>query len=166
MSAKAPGGTERLYADHRFPTRTDVCEDYGHDLATGSRHGPGAHAAGDPAGRAFLKAADYVPPEEDVDDDYPLRLTTGRSVHHWHTRTKTARVPELNAAAPDVWVECSRLPQSASTRPAPGPRPGRAAHPAGEPCRLAGVAASARTRCWVPDVNRRDAFPRSAPVGD
>ncbi|WP_407561770.1 molybdopterin oxidoreductase family protein [Streptomyces sp. 184] len=105
VTAEAPDGTERLYADHRFPTRADVCEDYGHDLATGAQHGPGAYAAGDPEGRAFLKAAEYVPPEEDVDDDYPLWLTTGRSVHHWHTRTKTARVPELNAAAPDVWVE-------------------------------------------------------------
>lgn len=40
-----------------------------------------------------------------MDDDYPLQLTTGRAVHHWHTRTKTARAPELDEAAPDVWVE-------------------------------------------------------------
>ncbi|WP_326799916.1 hypothetical protein OG946_34830 [Streptomyces sp. NBC_01808] len=32
-------------------------------------------------------------------------MTTGRRVYHWHTRTKTARVPELDAAAPHVWVE-------------------------------------------------------------
>jgi anaerobic selenocysteine-containing dehydrogenase len=34
-------------------------------------------------------------------------LTTGRTVYHFHTRTKTGRAPELNAAAPDVWVELS-----------------------------------------------------------
>jgi anaerobic selenocysteine-containing dehydrogenase len=28
-------------------------------------------------------------------------------VYHWHTRTKTGRVEQLNAAAPDVWVELS-----------------------------------------------------------
>jgi anaerobic selenocysteine-containing dehydrogenase len=39
------------------------------------------------------------------DDDYPLLLTTGRTVHHFHTRTKTARAPELEAAAPLPWVE-------------------------------------------------------------
>jgi anaerobic selenocysteine-containing dehydrogenase len=36
-------------------------------------------------------------------------LTTGRSLYHFHTRTKTARAPELQVAAPDVWVELSAL---------------------------------------------------------
>ncbi|MGG7575930.1 molybdopterin dinucleotide binding domain-containing protein [Streptomyces sirii] len=40
-----------------------------------------------------------------LDEEYPLYLTTGRSVYHWHTRTKTARAPELDNAAPDIWVE-------------------------------------------------------------
>jgi anaerobic selenocysteine-containing dehydrogenase len=34
-------------------------------------------------------------------------LTTGRSVYHFHTRTKTGRAPELQGAAPDAWVELS-----------------------------------------------------------
>jgi anaerobic selenocysteine-containing dehydrogenase len=34
-----------------------------------------------------------------------MQLITGRTIYHFHTRTKTARAPELNAAAPDVWVE-------------------------------------------------------------
>jgi anaerobic selenocysteine-containing dehydrogenase len=34
-----------------------------------------------------------------------MLLTTGRTVYQFHTRTKTGRVPQLNAAAPDVWVE-------------------------------------------------------------
>jgi anaerobic selenocysteine-containing dehydrogenase len=46
-----------------------------------------------------------VAPSEQPSDDLPLRLTTGRTVYHWHTRTKTGRVEELDAAAPDVWVE-------------------------------------------------------------
>ena len=32
-------------------------------------------------------------------------LNTGRTVEHWHTRTKTARVPILERAAPEAWVE-------------------------------------------------------------
>ena len=35
----------------------------------------------------------------------PFALTTGRTVYHFHTRTKTGRAPELQAAAPDAWVE-------------------------------------------------------------
>jgi anaerobic selenocysteine-containing dehydrogenase len=39
--------------------------------------------------------------------DHPFLLTTGRTVYQFHTRTKTARAPELDAAAPAVWVEIS-----------------------------------------------------------
>jgi ferredoxin-nitrate reductase len=34
-----------------------------------------------------------------------LLLTTGRTVYQFHTRTKTGRAPQLDAAAPDAWVE-------------------------------------------------------------
>ncbi|SOD66643.1 Molybdopterin oxidoreductase Fe4S4 domain-containing protein [Streptomyces zhaozhouensis] len=102
---RAPHGTERLYTDHVFPTGAAVCEDYGYDLVTGAQHEADEYRAHDPAGRAFLKAAPYLPPHEEVDADHPLTLTTGRRVHQWHTRTKTGRVPELRDAAPDVRVE-------------------------------------------------------------
>lgn len=36
-----------------------------------------------------------------------MRLTTGRTVYHWHTRTKTKRSRQLNDAAPSMWVEIS-----------------------------------------------------------
>ncbi len=100
-----PGGTERLYADHRFPTATDVCEDYGHDLLTGADLEREEHAALGADGRAVLKPADYTPPNEPTSEDFPFVLTTGRTVYHFHTRTKTGRVPELEAAAPEAWVE-------------------------------------------------------------
>jgi anaerobic selenocysteine-containing dehydrogenase len=58
-----------------------------------------------PDGRAFLRAAPYVPPREPPREDYPFRYTTGRTLYHFHTRTKTARAPQLNDAAPEVWVE-------------------------------------------------------------
>ncbi|MFD8544876.1 molybdopterin oxidoreductase family protein [Streptomyces sp. NPDC059649] len=102
---RAPDGTERLYTDHLFPTAADRCEDYGHDLTTGAQKDADAYRAHDPGGRAVLKAAPYLPPHEPVDERYPLQLTTGRTVHHWHTRTKTARTPQLQDAAPEMWVE-------------------------------------------------------------
>jgi ferredoxin-nitrate reductase len=100
-----PEGTERLYTDHVFPTSADVCESFGHDIETGAARTPEEYKANDPAGRALLKAAHYSPPLEAPDEEYPFWLTTGRVVYHWHTRTKTARSKELQAAAPECFVQ-------------------------------------------------------------
>jgi anaerobic selenocysteine-containing dehydrogenase len=107
VTQENPAGTERLYADHRFNAQTDYCEDYGHDLLTGAVFERKDHAVLDPAGRAVLKAADCFPPHEAPDEDYPLLFTNGRTVYHFHTRTKTAHARQLAAAAPEVWVELS-----------------------------------------------------------
>jgi ferredoxin-nitrate reductase len=106
-TSAAPDGTERLYTDHRFNTDTDYTEDWGHDLLTGGSHERKHHAELNPAGRAILKAAHYTEPYESIRDEYPFLLTTGRTVYHWHTRTKTGRAPELQAAAPEAWAELS-----------------------------------------------------------
>jgi assimilatory nitrate reductase catalytic subunit len=37
--------------------------------------------------------------------DFPFVLNTGRTVEHWHTRTKTGRVTLLEGLAPEAWVE-------------------------------------------------------------
>jgi assimilatory nitrate reductase catalytic subunit len=37
--------------------------------------------------------------------DYPFVLNTGRTVEHWHTRTKTGRVPILERLSPRPWLE-------------------------------------------------------------
>jgi len=103
----APGGTERLYTNGVFNTDPDVCEEYGRDLKTGATFSEDDARAKEPAGRAHLLAAAYQPPPEQPGAEHPLLLTTGRTVHHFHTRTKTGRAPELQAAAPDVWAELS-----------------------------------------------------------
>src|SRR5215218_9055167 len=100
-----PDGTERLYADGDFNTETNYCETYGRDLLTGAESTEMEHRAQAPAGRAFLLAAEYQPPHEEPRDEYPFSYTTGRTIYHFHTRTKTARAPQLQGAAPDVWVE-------------------------------------------------------------
>ena len=102
-----PDGTERLYADGSFNTETDYCETYGRDLLTGAESTEVEHRALNSAGRAFLLAAEYQPPHEEPDEEYPFSYTTGRTIYHFHTRTKTARAPQLQSAAPDAWVELS-----------------------------------------------------------
>lgn len=100
-----PDGTTRLYEDGQFPTAFDVCESFGHDLATGAVTEPIRYKANDPQGKAFLKAAEYRPPHEMPDADYPFWASTGRLVYHFHTRTKTGRSKALHEAAPDLPVE-------------------------------------------------------------
>jgi ferredoxin-nitrate reductase len=107
VTRDAPDGTERLYTGGVFNTDTDYTEDYGHDLATGAVFSESEHRDKQPAGRAFLQAADYQPSPETPTDERPLLLTTGRTIYHFHTRTKTGRAPELDAAAPEPWVEVS-----------------------------------------------------------
>jgi anaerobic selenocysteine-containing dehydrogenase len=105
----APDGTERLYTDGVTWAHPDVCEDYGKDLETGAATSVVEYRSLNPDGKAVLKAAAYHPPHELPSAEYPFQLTTGRTIYHFHTRTKTGRAPQLNAAAPDVWVEASRL---------------------------------------------------------
>lgn len=105
VNAGAPDGTERLYVDAVFPTDTETCETYGHDLLTGGTVSEQEHRAMAPAGRALLKGSHYAPSHEEPSPDYPLLYTTGRTVYQFHTRTKTGRSRPLHEAAPDAWVE-------------------------------------------------------------
>jgi anaerobic selenocysteine-containing dehydrogenase len=104
-----PLGKERQYEDGVFNTASNMCETYGHDLATGAAVQPEQYAARDPAGRASIKGAEAFPPPEEPDDAYPFFLTTGRVVYHFHTRTKTGRSRDLNDAAPRAFVEMARV---------------------------------------------------------
>jgi formate dehydrogenase alpha subunit len=54
----------------------------------------------------------YIPPGEMPSADYPLVLTTGRSLYHYHTGTMTRRVSGLNVMEPEGAVEIN--PQDAS----------------------------------------------------
>ena len=105
VNDQAPEGTDRLYTDPVFPTATEQCETYGHDLLTGAATTEQQHRAMAPAGRAFLKGCAYTPAHEEPSDEFPLLYTTGRTVYQFHTRTKTGRSRSLNDAAPDAWVE-------------------------------------------------------------
>lgn len=102
-----PDGTERIYVDGKFWSAPDYCESYGKDLVTGTPLEPDEYRALNPFAKLILKSVDYLPPHEVTSAEFPLQLTTGRTLYHFHTRTKTARAPQLQKAAPEVWVEIS-----------------------------------------------------------
>ena len=58
-----------------------------------------------PDGRARLVCAYWAPFPEQPGGKYPLVLNTGRTVEHWHTRTKTREVPILERLSPRAWLE-------------------------------------------------------------
>jgi len=56
-------------------------------------------------GRARLIPVQWEPFPEQPSDEFPFVLNTGRTVEHWHTRTKTGKVPILERLSPHAWVE-------------------------------------------------------------
>ena len=70
--------TTRLYSDGHFPTDD---------------------------GKARLLAVEWEPFPEQPSQRFPFVLNTGRTVEHWHTRTKTGQVSILERMSPKAWLE-------------------------------------------------------------
>ena len=70
--------SKRLYTDLRFPT---------------------------PDGRARFGAYHSRGLAEPPDPDYPFVLTNGRLYGHWHTQTRTGRVPKIQKMYPNPFIE-------------------------------------------------------------
>jgi assimilatory nitrate reductase catalytic subunit len=70
--------TRRLYSDGRFETQD---------------------------GRARLLPTQWAPFPEQPNSEFPLILNTGRTVEHWHTRTKTGAISILQRMSPRAWLE-------------------------------------------------------------
>ena len=60
-------------------------------------------------GRAKFTPANIVQPDETPDCDYPLILTTGRQLEHWHTGSMTRRANVLDKVEPEA--SCSINPE-------------------------------------------------------
>jgi len=56
-------------------------------------------------GLGLLSAIEFTPPAEDVDPEYPLILTTGRVLEHFHTGTMTRNSRILNEIMSEGFVE-------------------------------------------------------------
>jgi len=47
-------------------------------------------------GKGLFKPSKWIPPAEVADEEYPLVLSTGRRLYHYHTRTQTGNCVGLN----------------------------------------------------------------------
>ena len=66
---------------------------------------PILHTEKFPIGKGVFHAIEYIPPAEQISEDYPLYLTTGRVIYHYHTGTMTMKTDGLNDQAPECFVE-------------------------------------------------------------
>jgi len=73
-----PTEPSRLYADGVFPTKD---------------------------GKAKLIPVHWEPFPDQPGKGFPFILNTGRTVEHWHTRTKTQQVALLERMSPNAWLE-------------------------------------------------------------
>jgi anaerobic selenocysteine-containing dehydrogenase len=60
-------------------------------------------------GRARLHSVPCEPFAEQPDKEYNFILNTGRTVEHWHTRTKTGAIAMLNGMVPNAWLEMNPI---------------------------------------------------------
>ena len=58
-----------------------------------------------PSTRGKMVPAKVIPPDEQPDDEYPMVLTTGRLLEHWHTGAMTRRASVLDTIEPEA-VAC------------------------------------------------------------
>lgn len=58
-------------------------------------------------GLGLFHPIDYIPPAELPDKTYPLFLTTGRLLYHYHTGTMTMKSEGLNDLVPECFIEIS-----------------------------------------------------------
>jgi len=58
-----------------------------------------------PDGKAKLISLPFIDNNEVPDDEYPFWLNSGRVVEHWHTRTKTGKIGNLNKFSPTPYME-------------------------------------------------------------
>jgi formate dehydrogenase major subunit len=59
-------------------------------------------------GKGMFHAIEWIPPEEQIDEEFPLYLTTGRLLYQYHTGTMTMKTEGLNERAPNCFVEISK----------------------------------------------------------
>lgn len=75
---------------------------------TESKGTPILHVGKFVCGKGKFHEVDFVAPAEEVDEEYPLILTTGRVLYQYHTGTMTRKSTGLYAKAPAAYLEMSR----------------------------------------------------------
>jgi formate dehydrogenase major subunit len=87
----------RVEREHSVTYPCDAPDEPGHEIV---------FADGFPtaSGKGRLVPADVLPPDELPDEAYPLVLTTGRLLEHWHTGAMTRRASMLDGLEPEAIV--------------------------------------------------------------
>ncbi|MCY3672582.1 MAG: formate dehydrogenase subunit alpha [Alphaproteobacteria bacterium] len=88
-------GWERLEAESAVTYPSDGPDHPGHPVVFADRFPTGD-------GRARFVPADILPPAEEPDAEFPMVLTTGRQLEHWHTGAMTRRASMLDAIEPEA----------------------------------------------------------------
>jgi formate dehydrogenase major subunit len=91
---------DRLMAEDAVTYPCDAADVAGNSIVFGD----GFPRAG---GRALLVPAEVTPPDEVPDEDYPLVLSTGRQLEHWHTGAMTRRTAVLDQLEPEAVASLS-----------------------------------------------------------
>jgi formate dehydrogenase major subunit len=118
MPSLANVSWERLERESSVTYPCDAPDQPGHDIVFGDRFPT-------ESGRGSFTPATIVPPAELPDEQYPMVLTTGRQLEHWHTGAMSRRAIYLDALEPEA---------TASLHPGELKRLGLAA---GDPIRVA-----------------------------
>jgi formate dehydrogenase major subunit len=92
---------DRLDKEGAVTYPSDAPDKPGHDVVFGDGFPR-------PGGVGKLVAAKLTPPDEQPDAEYPMILTTGRQLEHWHTGAMTRRASTLDALEPAAVASLSR----------------------------------------------------------
>ncbi|MEE8196202.1 MAG: formate dehydrogenase subunit alpha [Acidiferrobacterales bacterium] len=93
---------ERLEREDACTYPCDAPDQPGHDIVFGD----GFPTA---SGRAKLVSADVLPPDEQPDAEFPMVLSTGRQLEHWHTGAITRRARVLDEIEPEAVASLSSI---------------------------------------------------------
>lgn len=114
-AANFPGTPEALFAEirdltpsYRGITYARMEKEGGLRWPCPSEDHPGTpilHIGKFTRGKGLLSPIAYRPPAEEPDDQYPMLLSTGRLLQHYHTGTMTRRSPVLDRLVPHGMVE-------------------------------------------------------------
>jgi formate dehydrogenase major subunit len=86
---------ERLERESSVTYPCDAPDEPGHDIVFGNGFPT-------PTGRGRFVPARLVSPAEEPDAEYPMVLTTGRQLEHWHTGSMTRRSSVLDDLEPEA----------------------------------------------------------------
>jgi formate dehydrogenase major subunit len=92
---------ERVAREGAVTYPTDAPDQPGHDVVF-------SDGFPRPGGFGRLVSAKITPPDETPDADFPMILTTGRQLEHWHTGAMTRRASTLDALEPGAVACLSR----------------------------------------------------------